>query len=226
MAMKKMFAVLAAIFLLAIMACSSDDGGSSIHTYKVIYDDNGSTGGSVPIDSQKYQEGDNVTVLGNTSSLVKTDYIFVGWNMQADGNGTTYTEGQDFRMGTANVTLYAKFRESFAGTWHTDTHLDPNNCTADISYTWNENLVVTQSGDNVTVNNGAYTFTGTTNDNNGFTVSGIIPTDSVGCTSLGVYIFNEASNGLASVVLSVSVTCGSMTCSVIDVGTGVRQTEQ
>jgi hypothetical protein len=34
----------------------------------------------------------------------------VCWNTQADGNGTDYVQGQTFAMGTANVTLYAKWR--------------------------------------------------------------------------------------------------------------------
>jgi len=78
-------------------------------TYNVAYNGNGNTGGSVPVDATDYEEGQLVTVPGNTGSLVKTGYSFVGWNTQADGNGTTYTQGQQFTMGTANVTLYAKW---------------------------------------------------------------------------------------------------------------------
>jgi len=52
-----------------------------------------------------------VTVLGNTGSLVKTSYSFDGWNTQSDGLGTDYNaSGSDsFTMGSANVTLYAKW---------------------------------------------------------------------------------------------------------------------
>jgi len=76
-------------------------------TYTITYNGNNNTGGSVPVDSTNYQQGQIVTVLGNTGNLVKTNYSFVGWNTRANGSGTTYTQGQAFLMGTANVTLYA-----------------------------------------------------------------------------------------------------------------------
>jgi uncharacterized repeat protein (TIGR02543 family) len=78
-------------------------------TYKVMYNGNGNTGGSVPIDSTNYVQGQSVTVIGNTGSLVKTNYSFAGWNTQANGSGTTYTQAQTFTMGAANVILYAKW---------------------------------------------------------------------------------------------------------------------
>ncbi len=77
--------------------------------HTVTYSGNGSTGGSVPTDSNSYLSGATVTVLGNTGSLVKTGYTFAGWNTAADGTGTTYTVGNTFPMGAANVTLYAKW---------------------------------------------------------------------------------------------------------------------
>lgn len=85
-------------------------GGGGSTTYSVIYDGNGKTSGSVPTDSNSpYEEGDEVTVLGNTGSLAKTGYTFTGWNTAADGSGTHYDAGDQFDMGTANVTLYAQW---------------------------------------------------------------------------------------------------------------------
>jgi uncharacterized repeat protein (TIGR02543 family) len=81
-------------------------------TYTVTYNGNGSTGGTVPVDSSSYLTGAPVTVLGNTGSLVKTGYTFAGWNTQADGLGTTYAAGDSFDMGTSSVTLYAKWTEA------------------------------------------------------------------------------------------------------------------
>ena len=78
-------------------------------TYTVTYNGNGSTGGSVPVDSATYQQGQTVTVIGNTGSLVKTGDSFSGWNTAAGGSGTAFTAGQTFTMGTANVTLYAQW---------------------------------------------------------------------------------------------------------------------
>jgi hypothetical protein len=84
--------------------------------YTVTYDGNGDTGGSVPIDSNYYLRGNTVTVQGNTGNIVKTAYYFAGWNTAADGTGTTYTQGGNFSMGTANVTLYAVWNPS-GSTW-------------------------------------------------------------------------------------------------------------
>ncbi len=78
--------------------------GSGLLT--VTYSGNGSTSGSVPVDSNKYDIGQTVTVLGN-GNLAKTGDTFTGWNTQANGTGTTYTAGQTFTMGSASVTLYA-----------------------------------------------------------------------------------------------------------------------
>ncbi len=76
-------------------------------TYTVTYNGNGQTGGSVPADTTNYETGAPVTVLGNTGNLEKTDYAFIGWNTMLDGSGTTYTQGNTFTMGSANVILYA-----------------------------------------------------------------------------------------------------------------------
>ncbi len=84
-----------------------DSGLKATPTYAVIYDGNGNTGGSVPIDSNIYNQGQTVTVLGNTGNLVNTGYSFVGWNTQANGLGTTYTQGQTLTIYTTNITLYA-----------------------------------------------------------------------------------------------------------------------
>ncbi|BAU26313.1 putative repeat protein (TIGR02543 family) [Aneurinibacillus soli] len=78
-------------------------------TYTVTYDGNGSDGGSVPSDSNKYQQGGQATVLDNTGKLTKTGYTFAGWNTQADGKGTDYAAASMLTMDTANVTLYAKW---------------------------------------------------------------------------------------------------------------------
>lgn len=103
----------AAAFTLLLMACGGGGGGSATPlppaTYTVAYDGNANTGGTPPVDSNTYQQGATVTVLGNTGSLVKTGDRFSGWNTVAGGSGTMYTQGQTFAMGTANVTLFAQW---------------------------------------------------------------------------------------------------------------------
>ncbi|WP_341279729.1 InlB B-repeat-containing protein [Paenibacillus sp. FSL H8-0537] len=84
-------------------------------TYTVTYNGNGSTGGSVPTDSNPYAQNATVTVLGNTGSLVKTGHTFTGWNTAANGSGTSYVTGATFTMAAANVTLYAQWTASPGG---------------------------------------------------------------------------------------------------------------
>lgn len=92
----------------------------AIPTYTVTYDGNGSTGGTVPVSSTSYKQGDTVTVLGNIGSLVNIQYgislTFQGWNTKANCSGTSYSPGQTFTMGSANVTLYAKWSSIIGAT--------------------------------------------------------------------------------------------------------------
>ncbi len=75
--------------------------------YTVTYNGNGNTGGTAPADSQKYADGDSVTVKGNTGNLTKTGCTFGGWATSASAATADYQAGGTFPMGTANVTLYA-----------------------------------------------------------------------------------------------------------------------
>jgi uncharacterized repeat protein (TIGR02543 family) len=98
------------IVMFILAACGGGGGGAgAVLTFTVTYNDNGSTGGNVPIDSTKYEQGQTVTVLGNTGSLNNTGYTFSGWNTKSDGSGTPYSQGQTFTIGTADVVLYAEW---------------------------------------------------------------------------------------------------------------------
>jgi 6-phosphogluconolactonase (cycloisomerase 2 family) len=88
--------------------------GSGAGGAAVTYDANGAPGGSVPVDSNRYVSGQTVTALANTGNLVYTGYSFVGWQTKADGSGTTYAQGQTFKIGTADVTLYALWAGGYA----------------------------------------------------------------------------------------------------------------
>ncbi|WP_168735956.1 InlB B-repeat-containing protein [Cohnella fermenti] len=90
-------------------------------TYTVTYSGNRATSGSVPVDNDKYEEGDTVTVLDNTGSLMRTGYIFSGWNTAADDSDHRYSAGATFLMGTADVTLYAKWEVKKNGSTPTDS---------------------------------------------------------------------------------------------------------
>ena len=81
----------------------------------VTYSGNGNTGGSVPVDSNTYILGANITVLGNTGILTKSGYTFAGWNTTANGSGTSYNPGSTFSMGSSDITLYAKWTVNSTG---------------------------------------------------------------------------------------------------------------
>ena len=107
-----LFVILLSSMVLLVAGCG---GGSSTSTHSITYNGNGNTSGSVPTDSSTYQQGNTVTVLGNTGSLVRTGYTFASWNTKADGSGTTYAAGATFTMGSANVTLYAQWTSNSGG---------------------------------------------------------------------------------------------------------------
>jgi uncharacterized repeat protein (TIGR02543 family) len=71
------------------------------------YDGNGKTGGSAPLDTNKYSAGDSVTVLGNTGNLTRTGYFFNSWNTNANGSGTAFAAGSKFPMPATSATLFA-----------------------------------------------------------------------------------------------------------------------
>ena len=79
------------------------------NTYTVTYNANGADSGSVPSDVNRYKSGMTVTVLGNPGNLVKTEFIFSGWNTMDDGTGMTYTQADTFEIGNADVILYARW---------------------------------------------------------------------------------------------------------------------
>jgi uncharacterized protein (TIGR02145 family)/uncharacterized repeat protein (TIGR02543 family) len=81
-------------------------------TFKVTYDGNGNTAGTVPVDANKYETASSITVKGNTGSLVKTGCTFTGWNTAANGSGLLYAEGAKFSITTTDLVLYAQWAVS------------------------------------------------------------------------------------------------------------------
>ncbi|MFH0974859.1 MAG: hypothetical protein V1874_03655 [Spirochaetota bacterium] len=110
--MKRYTLLLVSLFILGSLFCGGGGGSSGNtdnSTYSVTYLANEANSGYVPNDYSSYKKGQTVTVLGNTGNLVRAHYSFNGWSTTQDGNGTTYTQGETFTMGSTNVTLYAKW---------------------------------------------------------------------------------------------------------------------
>ena len=172
----KIAAILILFVAFAFTSCNIDgagegNGDGTNPTYTVTYDGNGSTGGSVPVDPTNYEEGQLVTVLGNTGSLVKAGYSFTGWNTQADGNGTTYTQGQIFLMGTANVTLFAKWTANPTYTVTYDGNGSTGGSVPNDPANYEEGQLVTVLGNTGSLVKAGYSFVGwnTQTDGNGTT---------------------------------------------------------
>ena len=87
------------------------------NSYRVIYDGNGSDGGTAPADATEYAEGAEVTaVLPGT--IRRAGNVFAGWNTAPDGSGTEHSAGTTLSMPAQDVTLYAGWDRaptSFAG---------------------------------------------------------------------------------------------------------------
>ena len=75
--------------------------------HSVTYDGNGSTGGTVPVDSRSYNSVASATVLG-AGDMEKSGFNFSGWNTAEDGSGTDYPPGSVFVI-TADTTLHAQW---------------------------------------------------------------------------------------------------------------------
>lgn len=75
--------------------------------YGVIYDGNGADSGQVPVDSKHYVLDKNVMVL-SAGSMMRKGYVFAGWNTKANGSGTTYQAGDNFKI-KGDTVLYAQW---------------------------------------------------------------------------------------------------------------------
>ena len=111
--MKNIKTLLIIIVCLILPGCGWFLG--TAETYIVTYDDNGGAVGTVPVDSNEYEAGDTVTVLGNTGDLGIDGGLFIMWNTKADGTGSGYAAGAELVMGASNLILYAEW----SGQWAT-----------------------------------------------------------------------------------------------------------
>lgn len=77
----------------------------------VVYDANGGTGSHASTTGWQYSD---VTVPSDTSkSFKRAGYVFLGWDTQADGNGTAYKDGSQVPLQDKDITLYAQWQPVF-----------------------------------------------------------------------------------------------------------------
>lgn len=157
-------------------------------TFTVTYAGNGSTSGSVPVDSNLYTQGATVTALANTGGLAKTAYTFVGWNTASNGTGTSLLVGSTFVMGASNVTLYAQWSNaptytilySNGGATGGNVPVNPNNYLA--------GTTVTVAGNPGSLVKAGYVLTGWNTQSNGLgTAYSFDGTFTIGSASVVLY---------------------------------------
>ena len=77
----------------------------------VVYDANGGTGSHGTTPGWQYTDA---TVPSDTSkSFTRAGYVFLGWDTQADGNGTAYKDGSQVPLQDKDITLYAQWQPVF-----------------------------------------------------------------------------------------------------------------
>jgi len=81
----------------------------NINQYSITYNGNGNTGGNT--NSQTANYGTAINIQNN--GFVKTNYDFVKWNTQSDGNGTNYYPGNSYTLGASNLNLYAIWKLAY-----------------------------------------------------------------------------------------------------------------
>ena len=81
-----------------------------IPLYQVTYHANANKVANLPEDTNEYEAGDMVTILGG-NKVKREGYEFIGWNTKMDGSGQSYDAGLKFNMPEENIELYAQWEK-------------------------------------------------------------------------------------------------------------------
>ena len=76
--------------------------------YTITYNANGADTGTAPASGTYVNGGSAYSIAGNSGSLVRAGYTFVGWNTASSGLGTNYAASASYSTG-ASLSLYAKW---------------------------------------------------------------------------------------------------------------------
>ncbi|MDC7218730.1 MAG: InlB B-repeat-containing protein [Spirochaetales bacterium] len=152
--MLKKYIFLISLFV-GIMLLSSCPNESSSASYTLTYDGNGATGGSVPVDPTNYSSSDIVEIM-SAGTLIRDDYVFLGWNTASDGSGTSFKEGDTIYL-SGNGTLYAEWYYNTEGlsvkTFRALSAISEAfyDCNAFLSAETDHSLIYVEAGANVSV---------------------------------------------------------------------------
>jgi uncharacterized repeat protein (TIGR02543 family) len=135
------------------------------NSYSITYNTTNSTGGSAPGVGAYITGASATAIVGNTGSLIRTGYTFVGWNTLNNGSGSDYaSDGSSSYSTTANLVLHPKWTaNTLVITYNpgaTDGSAITETKTADVQFNMRSNTF-TKTG---------YTFSGWANTQNGVIV--------------------------------------------------------
>ena len=111
--MKKAIAILLTALLLLTVFVSCEGDIEDMFGKTVSFNGNGSTSGQMA--EMKVKKGEEVTLPAN--EFTRTDYVFAGWNTQADGSGTGYADKAKASFDD-NTVLYAQWAEELTITFN------------------------------------------------------------------------------------------------------------
>ena len=111
--MKKAIAILLTALLMLTVFVSCEGDVEDMFGKTVSFNGNGSTSGQMA--QMKVKKGEEVTLPAN--EFTRTDYVFAGWNTQADGSGTGYADKAKASFDD-NTVLYAQWAEELTITFN------------------------------------------------------------------------------------------------------------
>jgi len=103
--------------------------------------------GSGTMDDTTGDTDASVTLSANT--FTKSGYVFAGWNTEADGSGTNYSNRQNITMPAGGLTLYAQWADYIYGDIDGDGEINDIDRTKLARYLagWNGNEIIERAAD-------------------------------------------------------------------------------
>ena len=98
-----LFLILLSLALLFV-SCSSENSVDEAFNCTITFNGNGSTAGEMSVQTV----GRGVSARLNTNTFGKFCFVFIDWNTEADGTGTSYSDNQNISF-TESTTLYAQW---------------------------------------------------------------------------------------------------------------------
>jgi len=87
----------------------------------ITYDGNGQTSALSTVPAATTAKGSSNTTLAAPTTLLRTNFVFDGWNTAADGTGTSYASGLTTYSSTGSRTLYAQWKAVVSFNGNTST---------------------------------------------------------------------------------------------------------